>query len=302
MKGTIVVTGATSFIGRELVKVLLEEEYKVYAIVRTNSNKLNLLPESNRLIIKFLDMKDYGRLSSIINERCDIFYSLAWNGTRGQDRNDFEMQRNNYECSMVSVKEAAKLGCNLIISAGSQAEYGNISGMITEDTICNPNTEYGKFKLKLYNNVHQFCIAKGIHFKEPRFFSLYGVGDYEKTMIISILKDMLANRACKLTECIQLWDFLYLSDAIRGLIALAEKECDDGVYNFGSGDTRELRAFIMEMYEITKSESKLLFGAIPYPSTGMVSIYPNIEKLQRETGWKPNLTFQDGIKLVINEL
>lgn len=302
MKGKIIVTGATSFIGKQLIKYLLEKKYKVYAIVRTNSDKLEFLPKSADLISISLDMENYHNLSLKIHEQCDVFYSLAWNGTRGQERNDFEMQQKNYEYSMNSIEEAAKLGCKIIISAGSQAEYGNINGKINEISSCNPNTEYGRFKLKFYDEAFDFCKKKGIRFKEPRFFSLYGVDDYDGTMIISILKNMLANIKCELTECVQLWDFLYISDAIKGLVYLIEKECSDGIYNFGSGDTRELKTFIMEMYEITQSKSELLFGKIPYPSTGMVSIYPSIEKLQSETGWKPNVTFQEGIKRVINYL
>lgn len=302
MSKKVIITGATSFIGMELINKLLEKDYKVYAIVRSNSDKAGLLPKVDNLVIKKLDMQDYGSLSSIIDEQCDIFFSLAWNGTRGDTRHNYELQKSNYESSMLSVNESLKLGCKYIISAGSQAEYGNINGMINEDSICNPNTEYGKYKLKFYYDAYKLCKDKGIHFKEPRFFSLYGAGDYEGTMIISILRDMLADRECKLTKCIQMWDFLYISDAINGLISLIENNCEDGIYNFGSGDTRELKEFILEMYEITKSKSKLSFGAVPYPSTGMVSIYPSIDKLKNETGWKPEISFQDGIKKIINVL
>ncbi len=299
MKGNVIVTGATSFIGRHLITELIGMDYKVYAINRVNSKNINLLPQSSNLINIFLDMEDYDKLSSLIPDKCDILFALAWNGTRGEDRSNFPMQQRNYENSILSVNEAIKLGCKVIISAGSQAEYGNINGKIYETTECRPNTEYGKFKLKFYNDTIELCQKKGIHFKEPRFFSLYGKDDYEGTMIISMIKNMLLNKRCELTECIQLWDFLYITDAIKGLIYLAEKDCIDGAYNFGSGDTRKLREFIIEMYKATNSKSELLFGQVPYPDTGMVSIYPCIEKLNIETGWRPNISFEEGIKIVV---
>lgn len=59
---------------------------------------------------------------------------------------------------------------------------------------------------------------------EPRFFSLYGPNDYEGTMIISVLKKMLKDLSCDLTECIQIWDFLYIDDAIDALVILIEKQ------------------------------------------------------------------------------
>jgi nucleoside-diphosphate-sugar epimerase len=53
------------------------------------------------------------------------------------------------------------------------------------------------------------------------------------------------------------------------------------------------------MYRITKSSSILNYGAISYPSTGMVNVNPDIEKL-KNIGWKPEVTFEEGIKRIIN--
>ena len=52
------------------------------------------------------------------------------------------------------------------------------------------------------------------------------------------------------------------------------------------------------MYKMTGSRSSLLYGAIPYPETGMVSIHPSIERL-RATGWAPKVRFVDGIDKII---
>ena len=77
--------------------------------------------------------------------------------------------------------------------------------------------------------------------------------------------------------------------------------CEDGAYNFGSGDIRPLKEFVMEMYKITNSKSQLLFGAIPYPQTGMVNVCPDISKLQTQTGWKAKIDFLQGIHKIIND-
>lgn len=47
---TILVTGATSFIGINLIKEILKD-YKVIAVVRPNSEKVSLLPASDNLSI-----------------------------------------------------------------------------------------------------------------------------------------------------------------------------------------------------------------------------------------------------------
>lgn len=199
---------------------------------------------------------------------------------------------------MEALKAVGKIGCKAVISAGSQAQYGPMEGLTDEDADCRPNTEYGKWKHRYYEDGMEFCGRNGISFKEARFFSLYGEDDNERTMICAILSDMMENKACRLTECIQLWDFLYIEDAVDGLFRLMDTECADGAYNFGSGDVRPLKEFVMEMYKITNSRSRLLFGAVPYPETGMVNICPDIRKLQQQTGWQAKISFSDGIRRV----
>ena len=295
----VIITGASSFIGQELIGRLNKERYEIIAVVRHgSSDKIDARLKSQIRIVE-CDMLEYCGFPSII-KKCDIFISLAWNGTRGSSRDDAVRQKENYLHSIQALHAAAQMGCRLFMSAGSQAEYGNINGMITEETICHPNTEYGRWKLAFYNDAIAFCRKNGISFIEPRFFSLYGENDAETTMVIDIIKKMLANKPCALTKCIQNWDYLYISDAVEGIITLLQPGCEDGAYNFGSGDVRQLKSYVDDMYRITGSHSELQFGAVQYPATGMVSIWPDVEKL-RSAGWMPKTSFDAGIRKVIEK-
>ena len=98
-----------------------------------------------------------------------------------------------------------------------------------------------------------------------------------------------------------MWDFLYLEDAIRALVALIENQDAEGAYNFGSGDCRPLKEFVFEMKKAANSKSELCFGAIPYPETGMVSIQPDISKLMAATKWNAEVSFAEGIKRIYRE-
>lgn len=301
MNNNVVVTGATSFIGIKLIDQLLQNKFNVYAVIRRNSSNRSKLDRYSDINIIELDMPEVDSLPTKISN-CDIFFHLAWDGTRGFTRDDHQLQHNNYINSIKALKVAAKLGCKIFIDAGSQAEYGINTGLISEDTLCDPKTEYGKAKLNFFNDALKFCKSHKIHFKEPRFFSLYGKDDFDGTLIISIINKMLANEKIELTECIQMWNYLYLDDAVDGLIKLATVDCSDGPYNFGSDNTRQLKDFIDDIYKITKSKSELNFGSIPYHPSGMVSIQPDIKKLKFETGWSPNTSFKDGILGIIEDI
>lgn len=298
---TILVTGATSFIGLHLLKALLPV-YRVFAIIRPDSPKKKLLPLNDNLIVYEVAMHDYGNLKELLkSEKIDCFIHLAWNGTRGAARNDEKIQAKNLKYSQYALESAVALGVDTFVSAGSQAEYGpwkkkeKLSETITPD----PNTAYGKMKLEFYKIACRICTIKKIRFLEPRFFSLYGPGDFSGTMVMSILNNMLQNKPCKLTQGIQDWDFLYINDAVLGLMKLLQDKKTYGIYNFGSGESHPLKFYIEKMNQITKSSSVLNYGAIPYPSTGMVNVNPDVEKL-KSIGWKPEVTFEEGIKRIIN--
>lgn len=302
----IILTGATSFIGRHLTEHLLRNgDYCVFAIVRPGFDPQRL-PQSagcmGRMEILELDLQEYGRIPELVPAACDAYFSFAWEGTRGKARDDGKLQTENYRYSMEGIRAALKLGCRKVFTAGSQAEYGRMQGMTDEHAPCMPDTAYGKAKLRLCMDAAGCCREYGVSFFEPRFFSLYGEDDNPKTMLLSILQAMLENKPCRLTACVQEWDFLHIEDAVRGLKLLLEKECADGIYNFASGDTRILKEFVEEMYQITQSESRLEYGAVPYPPQGMVSMRPCVHRLRSETGWRPEISFPEGVRRIIQSM
>lgn len=117
--------------------------------------------------------------------------------------------------------------------------------------------------------------------------------------IMSLINKMKSNETCEMTECIQKWDYLYVDDAVKAIFNLCTVDCPDGAYNLASGDVRQLKDYVEEMYEVLDSNSELKYGAIPYPDSGMVSIQPSIEKICKETLWNAETKFRDGLKAII---
>ncbi len=292
----LVITGATSFIGKAIIRAA--DEFDIKAVVRRNSDKAVELRKMPNVEVIERNMDEYATLGSAVGA-ADCYIHLAWKGTRGEDRMDEALQRENYVYGMQAIESMLAAGCKRVITAGSQAEYGNVTGLITEEVPCNPNTSYGNYKLRLYETVSQLCEEKGVSHKEPRIFSIYGPGDYKNTLIMSLIAKLSRNESCDLTAGTQKWDYLHVDDAAAAILTLATAECPDGAYNLASGDVRTLRDYIEELYEILQSDSKLNFGAIPYPPTGAVSIEPCIQKIQSLTGWKAKVCFRDGINRMI---
>ena len=295
----ICIAGADCFIGIPLVKAFANTGNDIVAVVRDGKVDNSLFDSSHNVEIIPLDFKKYEKLGDIVGS-VDCLIILTWIGTRGEARQNKNLQRENYEKISKAIKSVIANGCKKVLTAGSQAEYGLFHGIIKEDTPCNPNTEYGKYKLKLFNDMSEYCTKHDVSYKEPRFFSLYGPGDYSGTLIMSSLQKMKLNQDCDFTESIQMWDYLYVDDAVDAVVGIALTNCQDGVYNIGSGDRRQLKCYIEELKTIVGSKSKLNFGSIPYGESGIVSIEPDISKLKKEIGWRPNHTFKEGILAIFN--
>ena len=143
----VIVTGATGMIGVALTKYLLDRDINVLAIVRQNSKRANNLPHNKNLKIVECNLDHLNQLCMETNDY-DTFFHLAWEGTIGETRNDNMIQSLNIQYTLDAVELARKSGCNTFIGAGSQAEFGRVEGIITEDSIENPDNAYGQAKLK----------------------------------------------------------------------------------------------------------------------------------------------------------
>lgn len=296
----VIVTGATSFIGVHLIKEYLRNNCKVIAVVRPNSKNLSRLPKSEFLKVVELPMeKIEDILKNIENEQIDVFYHLAWEGARVPHRDDAVLQQNNYDCAVKAMNVAKELGCRVFIGSGSQAEYGKCVGKIDENYETKPTTEYGKAKLKAYEMLKLMAEENNMKFIWTRIFSVYGIYDYSGTLVMSALDKMKKNENMPLTECIQNWDFIHVEDAAKIMYLLGNTSCMEGVYNIASGESKQLKEFVIDMKRICNSKSELQFGAVPYNSEGVVSFEPVIEKLKQNLGYTCEISFEEGIKKIL---
>ena len=297
----LTIAGANSFIGQRLISIASDSnKYEITAIIRENSSSREIFKSLNNIHIVECNMQDYEKLGTLV-DRGDCFINLAWNGSRGETRGNRELQQSNYQSSILAAKSMIDNGYKIIVSAGSQAEYGLCNGVISENTECKPNTEYGIAKLQIFDTLKNLCKSNNVRFIEPRYFSLYGPGDYKKTLIMSCLKKMIKNEIIELNPCNQIWDYLYVDDAVDALLRLIESDDANGAFNFASGNHQELKKFILEMKVASESDSKIFFSESDAYAGMLINLRPCIQKLIDTTnGWGPKTSFQEGIKKIIS--
>lgn len=300
----IVVTGATSFIGREYVKLAVECGNKVYAICRNLEKAQSCLPLAENLTLIEASMDSYSTLVNKIPS-ADVLLHFAWAGTKNTERELHDVHRLNVEYTIQTMMAAKQMGCQLFVDMGSQAEYGVLNEVIKENSPCHPFSEYGKAKLDVYKKGKEFCEEIGMKYLHLRIFSVFGENDHPHTLVMSGLRKLLDNETFDLSECTQKWNFLYIRDAVQQINRLCESIFKDDtfvsdVFNIASEDTRILKDFVEEMKSILQSESVLSFGAIT--PAHLVSLDPDVSKVKDRIGFIANYTFSEVIRYIADKI
>ncbi len=295
-----VITGATSFIGLELINYLLEHNHHVVAVCRSGSKALSSIPFGVEIVLS--EMSDYGDLYRDIPQ-ADVFVNLAWGGTGHDGRNVVDVQNENIIYTTAAMYAANRMNCKLFVEAGSQAEYGCTIEPQCEDAVCNPFTEYGKAKLRVKEELFKLSEQLKMKYIHLRIFSLFGENDHPWTLVMSAVDKMLRNEPVDLSPCTQNWNFLYVKDAVRQVVTLSERAVDNDcfqheVYNIASDDTRQLKDFVERMKVICQSSSELNYGAVIPPK--LVSLQPNINKTKSIVGKLNCFSFDEVICKIID--
>lgn len=276
-----IITGASGFIGVEISKTLLDKGNTVFAVCRKESKNLKDIPKHDNLKVVWADLDHLDAIKNQVDE-ADVFIHLAWQGTVGGGRNNTEIQETNKANAYTAMRVSKAIGCKVFVDSGSQAEYGTCTELITEESPCNPFSDYGKAKLEVWQKGRILCEELGLKYVHLRIFSMYGENDHPYTLVMSIIDKMLRNEpSIDLSSCTQMWNYVYCTDASKMIVGLCEHAFNDQlfkaeVYNIASDDTRVLKDFVERIKQLTKSSSECNYGAIV--PANLVSLNPSIEK------------------------
>lgn len=278
-----IITGATGFIGTALCKELLDNGYGVTAVIRPESAKKEKIQyqseQAERLNVIELALEDLARLPDM-TEGADVFFHLAWNGSSGAAREDFDTQHTNIRYTAMAVRTAKRCGCKKFVGAGSQAEYGVVRGIAREDgTVPKPFMMYGAAKLSAYQMGRLVAAQEGISFVWPRIYSVYGVGENPGTLVNYVIDALQKGETPQLTACENLWNFMYITDCARALRILGECEEAQGIYHVASEDTRPLKEFVEEIRDIISPGAELGFGMKDSSPERTFWLEPDVRKL-----------------------
>lgn len=294
-----IITGATGAVGTAIIAELIKESVEVTVLCREGSKRNNQIPDHPLVSRRYCDLSGLASIGNYDEIHYDVFYHLAWDGTTGAARDDMYLQNKNVKYALDAITAAKRFGCKRFIGVGSQAEYGRVEGLIKPDTPTNPTMGYGIGKLTAGLMTRQYAHQLDIEHIWVRILSIYGPNDGAQSLVMSTINKLKTGEVPQLTKGEQMWDYLYSGDAGKAFVLLGDKGIDGKTYVLGSGQVRPLRKYVEDIRDVVAPGAELAFGAIDYYPHQVMHLQADIAELVKDTGWKVEMPFIEGIKSII---
>lgn len=290
----ILVTGGTGFVGARVVRQLVEQGREVAVLMRASSNTRRIDDLLSRCTIIHGDLAQIETArGALIHFAPEGVVHLAWDGVKGADRNS-AVQMDNVVASINLYQLTENIGCRHFVGLGSQAEYGPLSGRISETAATRPTTAYGAAKLATGLVLERTAVAAIRPFAWLRLFSSYGPDDDPSWLIPYLIRSLLAGEKPSLTKAEQVWDYMHVNDVAAGVIAALDAGAC-GLFNLGSGQARPLRDIISIIRDAIDPSLPLGFGEVTYRPDQVMHLEANITALTSVAQWRPEIDLADGL-------
>lgn len=299
MKKKILVTGATGFIGKNLVESL-KEKFEIYALILDEKEK-NVILQIDYILwktffdreneIKTLNGKKLGKIDTVIH--------LASYGVNPKDNDIDKMIESNINLTKDLILNLERVSCKNIIFTGSGFEYGDKGKIkLKEDMELNPFSLYGATKVSAFLIGKKLCESLGINYINLRLFNIFGEYEGSNRLIPQIINNYLEGKELNFTAGNQVRDYLYIKDIIEVYEMILEKNIyNNETYNVCSSEEITIKEFITKVADtIGINKDTLNFGIIPSRKEEALYIVGDNSKLKRDFDWNRKYSYEFGIK------
>jgi len=288
----ILITGATGFIGTNLIPQLI----KNHKIVGISKNKIK---SSKNFISSNIDITN--KNLKIKNKFTDIIHMAAHSDITYCNLNPTKCYELNVKSTQKMLEVARKKDSNFIFLSSWHA-YGNpIKQPIVEDSLCNPSTHYASSKRMSEILCETYAKTYGLDIQVARLFSVYGPKSPKSSLIFNIIDQIINNSKIILGNTYPKRDFIFISDVIMGLIKiLNSKKKGFQIYNLGSGKSISIEDLVKNCFTISNKKLKIVSSKEKRRENEIMNIQANISKMKKEFNWKTEISLKKGLEITYN--
>jgi dTDP-glucose 4,6-dehydratase len=327
---TVLVTGADGFMGSHLTEALVGIGANVTAFVRaTSSGALNnIAPFRRQLKVHFADLTDRTSVDYLVKDllkapdRPYIFHLGAQAHVGESWHRPYETLMANTFGTLNLLQSIVDYGLEIekFDTAGTSEEYGNPHEAVThhhdydsggglilhERSPINPKSIYATSKVAADFLTMNYHDAFGLPGVVTRMFNNYGPRQNPRYVTGTIITQALTREVVELGQLEPLRDFCFCTDGVRGHLTVGAHGTPGDLYVYGQGENISMRDWADLIIrtgrdlgawgerEIVSMPERYRPGA-----SEVMALRVGYEKLHRETGWEPHVSWEDGVASTI---
>lgn len=284
---TVLLTGATGYLGSYLAKAFVKAGHKVVVLARKTSNlsriisivpSLQVFNTEDGLEVPF---RSLGHVHAVV-------HAATCYGRDGET--PLEVFEANTVFPLRLLEAATNFGADSFFNT---------------DTVLNEYiSTYALSKHQFAEWGRNFANAGALKFINIHLEHLYGPGDDAGKFTTHVIRSCLNNvPEIKLTAGEQKRDFVHVDDVVRAYSCLLDNTSELGLgyhkFSIGSGQAVSVREFVNKVHRLTNSRSKLLFGALPYRKNEVMQSQADTSRLE-ESGWCCQMSLEQGLQQTID--
>jgi CDP-paratose synthetase len=282
---TILISGATGFLGSNLLKRLVDQNYKVVILKRSFSNTERIVNYVKK--IKSYDIDKVNLEKCFLENNIDVFIHCATDYGR-KKIDPMQIIDANLIFPLKLIEIAVKNNCKFFLNTDTVLDKRVNSYSLSK-------TQFLDW-FKIYSD-KAICINIVLeHF--------YGPFDDKSKFVSSIIKKLINNEShINLTLGEQKRDFIYIDDVVDAFSIILKNvpKMKQGFYSYeiGAGKMISIKKIVTIIKELTgNSITNLNFGAIPYRINEIMEPKMDINPIKK-IGWKPKTNLTKGLKNTI---
>ena len=300
------VTGGAGFIGSNIVEELLKRGEKVRVLDNFSTGKRENLKEfSNDVELIEGDIRSYHIVKQAVAGIDVVLHQAALPSVPRSINDPITSNEVNVGGTLNMLDASKEAGVKRFVFASSSSIYGDTPELPKHEGMTpNPLSPYSVSKLAGEKYCRVFAKVYGLHTVALRYFNVFGPRqdpNSQYSAVIPKFVKMISNdeRPTIYGDGKQTRDFTYVANVVEANLLAATKECEPGLaMNAACHDQIQLNYLVEQINTLLGKNVKPLY--VERRKGDIEHSFANIELITKTFGWKPRVSFDQGLALLVN--
>jgi nucleoside-diphosphate-sugar epimerase len=288
---SILMTGATSFLGRHLLVEFNRRGDRVHALARTPSALASLGVDPDKVVGHLFDGTYRSVAAAFEQARPSFVVHLASHFLAEHTSEDIaSLIDGNVKFGCFVAEAASVNGCSSFINSNTYWQhYG-------AQDYC-PANLYAATKRAFADMLRYYSEVRGIAIVDLVLYDIYGPGDGRNKLLPNLIDCLNSGSSLRLSPGYQRLDMVYVDDVVSAVVCAMELSATTNPrfqsYVVSSGHHITVRALVRRLEIVSGRRLEAQFGALPYRGRQIMVPWSRGARLP---GWRPKVPIDDGLR------